>query len=287
MATVLEAAARHWPCPPRRGAGRVRLSIVIPVYRGERTIGPLVRALVDCLAGRYAPGNRAGQRRQPRQFGRTSAAHLARRLPVRQVPEPVAQFQRAQRRDGGAESCHGRLRRHHGRRFSESARRSRRSWSTRFNTATTSSFRTTRSSSTICCATWAAASTTGSPSLLLDKPRDLYLSSFKVLSRFVVDELVKYDGPYPYIDGLVLRFTRNYSRVLVAHDPRREGRSGYTLRKLVSLYLQHVHQLFDPAAAAGLVRRAGLVGAGTGAGRGYFVVERICESRRCPPAGPR
>ena len=71
----------------------------------------------------------------------------------------------------------------------------------------------------------------------MDKPRDLYLSSFKILSRFVVDELIKYDGPYPYIDGLVLRITRNYSRVLVAHDPRREGRSGYTLRKLVSLYL--------------------------------------------------
>ncbi len=74
-------------------------------------------------------------------------------------------------------------------------------------------------------------------SVLLDKPRHLYLSSFKVLSRFVVDELVKYDGPYPYIDGLVLRITSNYSRVLVRHEPRRAGSSGYTLRKLVSLYL--------------------------------------------------
>ncbi len=73
--------------------------------------------------------------------------------------------------------------------------------------------------------------------LLLDKPRDLYLSSFKVVSRFVVQELVKYDGPYPYIDGLILRFTRNYSQVLVEHHSRVEGRSGYTLRKLVSLWL--------------------------------------------------
>ena len=73
--------------------------------------------------------------------------------------------------------------------------------------------------------------------LLLDKPRDLYLSSFKAISRFVVDEITKYDGPYPYIDGLILRVTRNYSRVLVAHDPRHEGKSGYTLRKLVSLWL--------------------------------------------------
>ncbi len=74
--------------------------------------------------------------------------------------------------------------------------------------------------------------------ILLDKPRNLYLSSFKVLSRFAVNELIKYSGPYPYIDGLILRFTNNYSQVLVTHDARREGRSGYTLRKLISLYLK-------------------------------------------------
>ncbi len=73
--------------------------------------------------------------------------------------------------------------------------------------------------------------------LLLGKPRDLYLSSFKAVNRFVIDELVKYDGPYPYIDGLILRFTRNYSRVLVRHEPRAEGGSSYTLGKLASLWL--------------------------------------------------
>jgi len=74
-------------------------------------------------------------------------------------------------------------------------------------------------------------------SLLIGKPRHLYLSSFKAISRFVVGELVKYDGPYPYIDGLILRFTRNYSRVQVRHDPREDGKSGYTIRKLAALWL--------------------------------------------------
>ena len=41
--------------------------------------------------------------------------------------------------------------------------------------------------------------------LMLDKPRDLYLSSFKCLSRFTVKEILKYVGPFPYIDGLALR----------------------------------------------------------------------------------
>lgn len=74
-------------------------------------------------------------------------------------------------------------------------------------------------------------------SVMLDKPRELYLSSFKALNRFTVQEIVKYDGPYPYIDGLILQVTRSISRVLVAHDPRNNGKSGYTLRKLISLWL--------------------------------------------------
>jgi undecaprenyl-phosphate 4-deoxy-4-formamido-L-arabinose transferase len=73
--------------------------------------------------------------------------------------------------------------------------------------------------------------------VLLKKPRDLYLSSFKAISRFVVDEVVKYRGPYPYLDGLILRITNNYTTVLCAHLSREHGRSGYTLRKLVSLWL--------------------------------------------------
>jgi polyisoprenyl-phosphate glycosyltransferase len=74
-------------------------------------------------------------------------------------------------------------------------------------------------------------------SVVLKKPRGLYLSSFKAVSRFAIDQIVRYDGPYPYIDGLILRVTRNYSRVLVRHDPRDDGRSGYTLAKLVHLWL--------------------------------------------------
>jgi undecaprenyl-phosphate 4-deoxy-4-formamido-L-arabinose transferase len=72
---------------------------------------------------------------------------------------------------------------------------------------------------------------------MLDKPKDLYLSSFKCLSRFAVKEILKYNGPYPYIDGLVLRSTSNIGKVEVSHARREEGRSGYTLRKLVRLWL--------------------------------------------------
>ncbi len=72
---------------------------------------------------------------------------------------------------------------------------------------------------------------------MLDKPKDLYLSSFKCLSRFVVKEIIKYKGPFPYIDGLALRCTRNIGKTKVSHDKRIEGRSGYTFRRLARLWL--------------------------------------------------
>jgi undecaprenyl-phosphate 4-deoxy-4-formamido-L-arabinose transferase len=72
---------------------------------------------------------------------------------------------------------------------------------------------------------------------MLHKPRDLYLSSFKCLNRFTVGEILRYRGPFPYLDGLVLRCTHNIGRIEVRHEPRREGHSNYTFRKLVRLWL--------------------------------------------------
>jgi undecaprenyl-phosphate 4-deoxy-4-formamido-L-arabinose transferase len=72
---------------------------------------------------------------------------------------------------------------------------------------------------------------------LINKPSHLYLSSFKAINRFVIDQVTSYDGPYPYLDGLILRVTRRYSQVTLEHLPRAEGKSNYTLRKLVSLWM--------------------------------------------------
>jgi polyisoprenyl-phosphate glycosyltransferase len=74
-------------------------------------------------------------------------------------------------------------------------------------------------------------------SYVLKKPRDLYLSSFKAIRRSVVKQIIKYDGPFPYIDGLILRSTTHYGRLEVEHYSREVGRSGYSLTKLVSLWL--------------------------------------------------
>ena len=73
-------------------------------------------------------------------------------------------------------------------------------------------------------------------SLLLGKPDDLYLSSFRAMRRELVERLVRYSGPYPYVDGLILGATNRIQRLLVEHRPRHDGQSGYTLRRLVRLW---------------------------------------------------
>jgi glycosyltransferase involved in cell wall biosynthesis len=72
---------------------------------------------------------------------------------------------------------------------------------------------------------------------LMDKPRGLYLSSFRCMSDFVVKAVTAYSGPYPYVDGLILQVTQRIDSIEVRHLPRAEGRSNYNLRRLVRLWL--------------------------------------------------
>lgn len=62
-------------------------------------------------------------------------------------------------------------------------------------------------------------------------------SSYYIARKFVIDEMIKYKNPYPYMGGLVLRVTRNIGFVFVTHRDRMEGRSGYSLRSLINLWL--------------------------------------------------
>jgi glycosyltransferase involved in cell wall biosynthesis len=73
--------------------------------------------------------------------------------------------------------------------------------------------------------------------ILLDKPRGLYLSSFRCMSKFLVDQIIRYDGPFSYIDGLILQVTQSIEKIEVVHLPRAEGRSNYTLRRLIRLWM--------------------------------------------------
>ena len=71
----------------------------------------------------------------------------------------------------------------------------------------------------------------------LDKPKGFYLSSFRCVSAFVAREVSANTGPFPYLDGLILQVTQRIGSLSVSHRERLTGQSGYTLRRLLRLWL--------------------------------------------------
>jgi len=72
---------------------------------------------------------------------------------------------------------------------------------------------------------------------LLGMPPNLRPTSFYIARRFVVDEMLRYVGPFPYIGGLLFRITKNIGEVVVNHRARAGGTSGYSFGKLLSLWM--------------------------------------------------
>jgi undecaprenyl-phosphate 4-deoxy-4-formamido-L-arabinose transferase len=117
--------------------------------------------------------------------------------------------------------------------------------------------------------------------VLLDKPKGLYLSSFRCMSRLAVDAILSYDGPYPYVDGLLMQVTNRLDSIEVMHLPRAHGRSNYNLRRLVSLWLSlALNFSILPLRLSVLL---GLVMGGFGLAGAVFVVAEALLER--PPEG--
>jgi undecaprenyl-phosphate 4-deoxy-4-formamido-L-arabinose transferase len=116
---------------------------------------------------------------------------------------------------------------------------------------------------------------------LLDKPRGLYLSSFRCMSRLAVDGILVYEGPYPYVDGLLMQVTDRLDSIPVRHLPRAHGRSNYTLKRLLRLWLNLALNFSILPLRLSVV--LGLVMGTIGLGGAVFVlIESLFER---PPAG--
>lgn len=73
--------------------------------------------------------------------------------------------------------------------------------------------------------------------LFLEKPDEFDVSVFFVARRFIIEEMSKYENPYPYISGLILRATHNIGNVDVMQKDRAAGQSGYNIKKLLGLWV--------------------------------------------------
>lgn len=74
--------------------------------------------------------------------------------------------------------------------------------------------------------------------LVLSKPKHIYMSPYKAVRHEVVEEIVKYDGPFSYIDGLIFTITSNIAQINATHHTRFAGRSNYNFLKSLQVWLK-------------------------------------------------
>lgn len=116
--------------------------------------------------------------------------------------------------------------------------------------------------------------------LLIEKPREVYLSPFKVITRAVAKEVIKYDGPFPYVDGLIFSVTRNLTQIPIEHHKRFQGTSNYSLRKSIQVFMKLATSFsILPLQAASVM---GFVSALSGFGLGLYYLVLYFATRNQP-----
>ncbi len=63
----------------------------------------------------------------------------------------------------------------------------------------------------------------------------LKFSSFRIIRKSVIDEINSVKTHYPYVSGMVLTITRNVDNEIIKHDPRKFGKTNYSLSRLIQL----------------------------------------------------
>ncbi len=73
--------------------------------------------------------------------------------------------------------------------------------------------------------------------IMLEMPKNIVASSFWIITPQVRDEAIKYTSYSPILDALFYQISHNVGQVTVEHHKRESGKSGYTFKKLVKLWL--------------------------------------------------
>ncbi len=71
---------------------------------------------------------------------------------------------------------------------------------------------------------------------LIGKPPHIYISPYKVLRSEVARLITVYDGPYPYVDGLLFQVTSRFVQIPIEHRPRFAGESTYTFMRSIRVW---------------------------------------------------
>ena len=100
---------------------------------------------------------------------------------------------------------------------------------------------------------------------IVDRPKDVQMSSFWVGRRYVCDEICKFKGFNPYLQILFFRTTHNMANVWIEHHAREEGTSNYSFWKGMKLLMSSLNYTVIPLRIStfmgGLFSAAGFLGA--------------------------
>ncbi|MBQ9901022.1 MAG: glycosyltransferase [Clostridia bacterium] len=73
--------------------------------------------------------------------------------------------------------------------------------------------------------------------IMLDKPKGLRMENLNVVKRFVVDEVIRYKNPYPFVEGLILGVTKRVITVPMEQRDRGDDKgTGFTFFKSLALF---------------------------------------------------
>ena len=89
--------------------------------------------------------------------------------------------------------------------------------------------------------------------VFINRPKDIAFTSFWIVRRYVVDEMIKYDLPYSFMEGLFLRTAGKIANVEIPHFDRVEGSSGYSIGKLFKLWSNFTGFTVKPLRIAGVI----------------------------------
>ncbi|MDB4644843.1 glycosyltransferase [Rubripirellula sp.] len=115
--------------------------------------------------------------------------------------------------------------------------------------------------------------------VMLDKPQNLRFENFSAMHRFVVQEIINYRNPYPYLEGLVLRITSRIQTVTMEQRERGDALStGFTFRKSISLWVNGL-----TAFSVKPLRVASLIGLATATSgfvyAAYIILRRLFDAQ--------
>ena len=73
--------------------------------------------------------------------------------------------------------------------------------------------------------------------IIMEKPKDLSFTNFSAMKRYIVEEIIKYKNPYPYMTGLLLRTTSDIVNVEMEERERITGNTNFTFKKMLNLWI--------------------------------------------------